>query len=101
MADSKVTVLAIMKAKEGMQDKVVEEAKALLEPTRQEEGCINYNLHIDANDPGRIMFHENWRSQQDLDAHLQKHYLVRFLGLAEELLAEPAQLSLWKEIDSK
>ena len=98
MASGKVTVLAIFTAKAGFEKKLSQEAQALLEPTRQEEGCINYNLHQDSGDPARLMFHENWRSQQDLDEHLQKPYLTRFLALTEELLAEPVQLTLWHEI---
>ena len=98
MAEEKVTVLAIMTAREGMEDKVRAEAEALIEPTRQEEGCINYTLHQDSDNPARLMFHENWRSRQDLDEHLRKPYLTRFLSLAEQWLDSPADISHWREI---
>ena len=98
MAAEKVTVLAVIVAKPGLEEQVRAELEALLAPTRQEEGCLNYNLHRSGDDPARFMFYENWRSKQDLDAHLAKPHLVRFLGLAGELLAEPVQVSLWEEI---
>ncbi len=98
MAAEKVTVLALIVAKPGLEERVSDELEALLAPTRQEEGCINYNFHRSGEDPARFMFYENWRSQQDLDAHLARPHLVRFLGLAGELLAEPVQISLWQEV---
>jgi quinol monooxygenase YgiN len=101
MADGKVTVLAIMTAKAGREDEVLKEMQALIEPTRSEEGCINYDLHRSLEDPAKFMFHENWRSKQDLDQHLAKPYLVRFLGLAGEFLTGPAQVSVWQEIGSR
>lgn len=98
MAVEKVTVLAIIVAKPGLEEQVRGELESLLAPTRQEEGCVNYNFHRSGEDPARFMFYENWRSKQDLDAHLARPHLVRFLGLAGELLAEPPQITLWQEI---
>ena len=101
MAEGKVTVLALMKAAAGREDEVLSEMQALIAPTRGEEGCINYDLHRSLDDPAQFMFHENWRSKQDLDMHLAKPYLVRFLNLAADMLVEPAQVSIWEEISSK
>ena len=98
MAAEKVTVLAVIVAKPGLEEQVRGELEALLAPTRQEEGCLSYNFHRSGENPARFMFYENWRSRQDLDAHLGKPHLVRFLGLAGELLAEPVQISLWEEM---
>lgn len=101
MAEAKVTVVAVMRAKEDKQDEVLRELEALIEPTRGEEGCINYDLHRGAENPAEFMFHENWRSRQDLETHLQQPYLLRFMEVAADLLAGPAQITLWEEISSK
>ncbi len=98
MAMGKVTVVAVLVAKHGLEAKVREELELLLAPTRQEEGCINYNLHRSAEDSTRFMFHENWRSRQDLDTHLASPHLVRFQSLAGELFSESPQITLWEEI---
>jgi len=66
----KVTVLALFKAKPGLEEEVKRELMALQGPTRSEEGCINYDLHQSKEDPSRFMFYENWKSQEDLDKHL-------------------------------
>ncbi len=52
----------------------VEELKSLLlsiiEPTRQESGCIKYELLQNNNDPTDFTFVEEWESNDLLDAHL-------------------------------
>jgi quinol monooxygenase YgiN len=50
---------------------------AQVAPTRAEPACINYDFHVEANDPNVFMFYENWRSKDDLDAHLQHRIFSR------------------------
>ncbi len=95
---NKVTVLALFKAKPGLEEEVKGELMALQGPTRSEEGCINYDLHQSQEDPSRFMFYENWVSQEDLDKHLQMPYLKAFREKAGDLLAEPASISLHEVI---
>ena len=94
----KVTVLALFKAKSGLEEEVKRELMALQGPARSEEGCINYDLHQSKEDPSRFMFYENWKSQEDLDKHLQMPYLKAFREKAGDLLAEPTSMTLHKMI---
>ena len=89
-----VTVLALFKAKPGLEEEVKQELMALQGPTRSEAGCINYDLHQSQDDPSRLMFYENWKSQEDLDTHLQMPYLQAFREKAGDLLDEPASITL-------
>ena len=101
MAEKKVTVLARIKAKAGMEEQVKREIMALVAPTRSEAGCINYDLHRAADDPSLFMLYENWVSKKDLDDHLAMPYLKAFLGKAEQLLAEPVEITLWEMTSEK
>jgi quinol monooxygenase YgiN len=94
MADKKVTVLARFKAKKGMEDKLRDAIMACVAPTRAEAGCINYDLHQLADDRGDLILYENWRSKKDLDIHLELPYLVKLKAQAEELCAEPIEITL-------
>lgn len=51
----------------------LEEARALLlgftTPTREEKGCVFYDLHENASDPEELTFIEEWESEQDHGAH--------------------------------
>ncbi|MDM8535970.1 putative quinol monooxygenase [Desulfobacterales bacterium HSG17] len=98
MAENKVTVVAKCKAKPGMEDKVRAELMALVDPTRSEPGCINYDLHCSGEDKSLFMLYENWKSKQDLDDHLAKPHLQEFIGKAESILAEPVEIVLWEMI---
>ncbi len=95
---TKVTVLALFKAKPGLEEEVKGELMALQGPTRSEAGCIHYDLHQSKEDPSRFMFYENWKSQEDLDEHLQMPYLKTFREKAGNLLAEPASITLHEMI---
>ena len=101
MADKKVTVLARFKAKAGMEEQVEQEIMALVAPTRSEAGCINYDLHQAADDKGLFMLYENWVSKKDLDEHLEMPYLKSFLGKADQILAEPVEITLWEMISQE
>ena len=98
MTNGKVTVVARFKARPGMEETLRRELLALIDPTTAEDGCINYDLHQSADDKALFMFYENWLSREDLDDHLQMPYLQAFLARTDELLAEPAEISLWKMI---
>ena len=42
----------------------------LLAPTREEEGCCQYELYLDEKIEGLFMFQEMWASQEALDLSL-------------------------------
>jgi len=101
MAGSQVTVLAMFKAKSGLEERVREELLKLVAPTRAESGCINYDLHQCSDDKAKFMIYENWVSRKDLDAHLEMPYLEHFKSIADEILAEPLQINIWQMISTK
>jgi quinol monooxygenase YgiN len=81
-----LTVIAFMKAAPGKEDELRQELTALIEPSRQEDGFVTYDLHESVEQPGAFFFYENWESAEKLDAHLATPHLVRFAGLAGDLL---------------
>jgi quinol monooxygenase YgiN len=98
MADKKVTVVARIRAKKGMEEKVKQELLALVGPTRSEKGCINYDLHQSVENKSLFMFYENWVSKSDLDKHLEMPYMKSHMEKAGEIFAEPGEITLWERI---
>jgi quinol monooxygenase YgiN len=94
----KVTVIAHIRAKPGREQEVKQALLGLCGPTRAEHGCINYDLHQAPSDPTLFLFHENWASKNDLDAHSQSAHLQAWRKRATELLVEPTRVTLWTEI---
>ena len=60
--------------------------------TRAEPGCINYDFHVDADDPCCFVFYENWRTQADLDAHMAMPHLAPLFSQLDRLLAQPVEI---------
>ena len=59
---SNLTVVAKVTAKKDSVDNVKSELLKLITPTRKENGCIEYNLHQDNDDPAVFIFYETWES---------------------------------------
>ena len=83
-----LTVIAYMKAAPGKEDELRAELEALIEPSSQEDGFVNYDLHQSVEDPSAFFFYENWESPEHLDAHLATPHLVRFADIMGGLLDE-------------
>lgn len=81
-----LTVIAFMRAKPAQEVALREALDALIEPTKQEAGYVNYDLHESITDPGLFYFYENWESGEHLDAHLAAPHLQHFVGRLDELL---------------
>jgi quinol monooxygenase YgiN len=65
----------------------------LLAPTREEEGCCQYELYLDQNIEGLFVFQEIWASQEALDKHLQSPHIAKcFSTLEENALLEYTQI---------
>jgi len=101
MSESKLSVVAYVEAKPGMEEQVKNNLQALVEPTRQEEGCFNYDLHQSTDNPALFVFYENWTSKAALDAHLETSHVRAFIDQADTLLARPIEITLWDMLSSQ
>ncbi|MGD0866395.1 MAG: putative quinol monooxygenase [Rhizomicrobium sp.] len=57
--------------------------------SRTEEGCISHNVHIDCENPMRLMFFEQWADEETLRKHFALPESRKFARLLREL-AVPA-----------
>jgi quinol monooxygenase YgiN len=67
--DDAIILTAMVKAKAGQEDVVKEALVSLVKATRQEPGCLCYNLHQSKSDPTNFMFYEQWANKDATDAH--------------------------------
>ncbi|HEV2617811.1 MAG TPA: putative quinol monooxygenase [Candidatus Acidoferrales bacterium] len=94
--NSKLTVIAHIRAKAGQEARVRDALLGLVAPTHGESGCLNYDLHVSQDDPRQFVFYENWNSESHLASHLNSAHLQAFLKIAEEILDGPIQLTKWR-----
>jgi quinol monooxygenase YgiN len=94
-----VTVIARFKAKSGKEARVGEILRALIEPTRAEDGCKFYRL-FSANEIGLYYFFELWESAEALAKHAEsKHILVSREALKDQLEV-PLEVSILTELSA-
>lgn len=49
----------------------------VLEPTRKENGCIQYDLHQDIDNPNVLMFYEIWETVDAWKAHDKMKHITK------------------------
>ena len=66
----KLTIVANIQANPDKIDLVKAELEKLVPITRAENGCLQYDLHRDNEDPGHFLFYENWESRELWQTHM-------------------------------
>ena len=91
-----IHVVAIITAKPGMRDKVLETARANIPAVLAEDGCIEYSLAIDAEGlgsfqtkfgPDTFVFIEKWRDVPALKAHAAAPHMAAYAAKVKDMLA--------------
>ncbi|GAL17679.1 hypothetical protein JCM19235_6232 [Vibrio maritimus] len=80
---AKLTIVANIIAKQDKVELVKQELLKLIDITRAEEGCINYDLHQDNENPAHFVFYENWESRELWQAHMDNQHLADYLAATE------------------
>jgi quinol monooxygenase YgiN len=91
-------VVAHLIAKPETIDQTCEVLLGLIEPTRLEAGCIQYELHQNTADPTDLTFIEEWTDDESLDAHLQTAHIAEAIEKLNELLAAPPDIRRYRLI---
>lgn len=85
---SKLTIVANIKANSNKVDLVKAELEKLIPITRAEQGCINYDLHQDNENPAHFVFFENWESRELWQTHMNNQHLQDYLTATEGCVEE-------------
>ena len=92
-----LTLVVHMKSRPGQEMLLEAELRALVGPTRKEEGCLLYDLHRCADGEGAFLFHEVWASREAHAAHLRTDHLLRWSARKDALTAS-RESSFWKKV---
>jgi len=85
---NKITVVAKVIAKKEHAEAVRQELLKLVAPTRQEDGCIEYNLHQDNRDSDVFMFYETWLNRASLDRHMQSDHFKTYIETVDGMIVD-------------
>jgi len=83
-----LTVVAKIVAKQQSVKTVKNELLKIIEPTRKEEGCIEYYLHQDNDNPAVFVVYENWKNEAELDAHMKTPHFKALVAAVGDITEE-------------
>ncbi|MCW9034880.1 MAG: antibiotic biosynthesis monooxygenase [Rhodospirillales bacterium] len=85
---SKLTIIANVYAKPDQIELVKSELVKLIPLTHKDEGCIQYDLHQDNDNPAHFTFYENWETRDLWQAHMNAPHLAAYMEATEGAVEE-------------
>ncbi len=82
-----LTIVARIEANKDKIELVKSELLKLIKPTRNEKGCLQYDLHQDNDNPEVFIFFENWESRELWQAHMANDHLKAYMDATEGSVA--------------
>jgi len=91
-----IHVVAVITAKPGMREKILQAFRANVPAVRAEKGCIEYGAVVDADPalpiqtkwgPDSFLVIEKWESMDALKAHAAAPHMAAYAGKVKELIA--------------
>lgn len=70
-------------------------ALAHVRRSRTEDGCLHHSVHVDVENPLRLVFVERWRDKAAVTKHFADEGARNFVKAARSLAAEPTQIGLY------
>jgi quinol monooxygenase YgiN len=92
-----VTLIVLLRAREGQETLLEAELRALVGPTRKEDGCLAYDLYRSADAPGGFLLHEIWAIREAHTQHTKTQHFLRWNARKDALLASRDSTS-WKHL---
>ncbi len=90
-----VLVTGVIDLDPANRDAAIEAFKAVMAPTRQEEGCEHYSFTADLDDPGRFHVSERWASPDAMNTHMGTSHLADLMAAMGGLGVTGASLTKW------
>lgn len=92
-----VTLVVILRARPGQETLLEAELRALIPPTRREEGCITYDLHRAIDPPGAFLLHEVWATREHHRRHMNSPHFLRWDARKDALLTT-RDATFWQQL---
>ena len=78
-----LTIVARIEAQKDRVELVKSELLKLVSPTREESGCIQYDLHQDIDKPEVFIFYENWENRELWQQHMDSEHIRTYLAATD------------------
>ena len=92
-----VTLIVLLRARDGQETILEAELGALVAPTRKEDGCLRFDLHRAVDAPGSLLLHEVWSSRDAHTEHTHTPHVLRWNARKDALLAS-RDATFWTQV---
>jgi quinol monooxygenase YgiN len=92
-----VTLIVLLRAREGQETILEAELRGMVAPTRKEEGCLRYDLHRSVDTAGALLLHEVWESREAHTEHTHSPHFLRWNARKDALLAS-REATFWTQV---
>lgn len=89
-----VKVVSKMKIKEDKVDTFIDLFKEMIEPTKQEEGCVQYEMYRDEDVPSILVAVEKWETRAAFDNHLVSDHFEKIGPAMMELMDGESDITI-------
>lgn len=93
-----IRVVAKFQVKPEKVQEFIDTCKKLVDETVKEEGCIEYGLNQELNNPEILTMLEEWCDECNLDEHMKSNHFREILPLLSEYLQKEPEINLYKKI---
>ena len=101
MNDEKIVLIARLKVKADSVEAAKQAALAIIESSRAETGCLNYDFHQAIDDETVFVWHETWANKAAVEAHGASEHFRDFSRKIKYLVDEPLQITLTRMVSER
>jgi quinol monooxygenase YgiN len=84
-----IVVVGRVRTDGGRRAELVRVGQRVASASRQEPGCISYQVCQDSEDENAYVFVEQWEGEESLQAHFATPHVVEFMSSIRATLVEP------------
>jgi quinol monooxygenase YgiN len=99
--DDQLAMVVEFRAAPGRADDLRDALLALVGPTRDEHGCLRYDLHDDRVDPDFFAFYEVWETAEAHAAHDRSDHVRAIAVALPELTVQPPRVLRLRRIEPR
>jgi quinol monooxygenase YgiN len=99
MHKSTLKIIATINALKGKEKQLQNVLIKLIKPSRKEPGCISYTLLNNLADQTEYTFYEEWKTEKDLNTHMQSSHFQEAVSSLEGLIASEPKIEQYYSIE--
>ena len=92
-------IFARFHARPGKERDITDALREVVEPTRQEPGCLGIHVFRSIRDPRLFYIHSRWKDEAAFENHAGLPHTVRFLERVEPLIDHPLDVVRTERIE--